>query len=227
MSAKSLLIVSAVALASAASAQIRITEWMYDGSSYAFNGTNYGGEFFELTNVGSTAIDLAGWKYDDNSRDPLVGLDLSALGALAGGQSAIVTEATADAFRSFWSLGAGVKVLGGNTVNLGRADEINLYDAASALVDRLTYTDNATPANGPRTSNVSGNIALADLNGDLATNATLSVNGDAYGSITTGLTVNGSSYIGNPGRYAPVPEPASMVALGVGALGLLRRRRKA
>ncbi len=227
MSLKSLLIVSAAAVSAAASAQIRITEYMYDGSTFSFNGVNQGGEFFEITNVGSTAISLAGYKYDDDSRDPSLGLDLSVLGTLAGGESAIVAEASADAFRAFWSLGAGVKVLGGNTVNLGRADEINVF-SGTTLIDRLTYADNATPANGPRTQNVSGNVALADLSSDLATNAVLSATGDVYGSYQTGLANNGTTrYLGNPGKYAPVPEPASMVALGVGALGLLRRRRKA
>lgn len=227
MPIKSLLTVSALAVATVASSQVRITEWMYDGSSFTYAGASQGGEFFEITNVGPTAVSLAGWKYDDDSRDPSVGLDLSSFGTLARGESAIVAEASADAFRSFWSLSASVKMIGSNAINLGRADEINLFEASGALVDRLTYADNATPANGPRTQNASGNVALADAASDLATNAALSTVGDVYGSYRTGVANNGTTfYVGNPGKYAPVPEPASMLALGIGAVALTRRRAR-
>jgi predicted extracellular nuclease len=60
------------------------------------------------------------------------------------GESVIFTEATADAFRAAWNLSSGVKVIGGSVNNLGRSDEVNLYDASSALVDRLTYNDQGT-----------------------------------------------------------------------------------
>ncbi len=32
-------------------------------------------------------------------------------------------------------------MIGGNAINLGRGDEINVYDARDVLVDRLTYDD--------------------------------------------------------------------------------------
>ena len=47
-----------------------------------------------------------------------------------------------------------VKIADGNTNNLGRADEINIYDASNALVDRLTYDDQNL--GGPRTQGTSG-----------------------------------------------------------------------
>lgn len=60
------------------------------------------------------------------------------------GESVIFTEATADAFRAAWNLSSGVKVIGGSVNNLGRSDEVNLYDASSARVDRLTYNEQGT-----------------------------------------------------------------------------------
>ena len=124
----------AIALPSAAQAastpDVRITEWMYSPVST-------GAEFIELTNVGTTPVSLAGWSFDDDSRTPgTVALD--SLGTLTPGESAIITDTTAAAFRTEWSLGADVKVLGRNPAGLGRADEINLFDGTDQVA-KLTH----------------------------------------------------------------------------------------
>ena len=198
----------AVADSASAAAIVRITEWMYNGD-----------EFIEFTNVGDEAISLAGWSFDDDSQNPGT-VSLDGFGILQAGQSAILAESSAVDFRAAWGLGLDVPVIGGNSTNLGRADEINLYDQNGVLVDRLTYGDNA-PAGGPRTQNVSGNILPANLGLDLAPRVELSVPGDAFGSY-----LSSSGFPGNPGSYPSVPEPATLLALGVGlsALAVARRR---
>lgn len=122
-----------MSLAESASAtaqqDIRITEWEYNGS-----------EFVELTNTGSEGHDLTGWSFDDASRTP-DSLVLSGFGTVAAGESVIISEDAAATFRTQWGLSDSVKVIGGNTQNLGRSDEINIYDSADALVDQLTYND--------------------------------------------------------------------------------------
>lgn len=198
-----LTLVSAMSL-SASAAGVYITEWMYSGD-----------EFIEITNTGNTAVDMTGWSYDDDSRTAGT-LSLSGFGIVAAGESVIISESLASEFRTTWGLAASVKVVGGNTANLGRADEINIYDTANNLVDRLTYNDQT--GKGPRTQNISGNIPPAALGttGN-ATNAVLSFVGDAYGSKTA------SGFTANPGSY--IPEPASMTLLALGGLALLARRR--
>ncbi|MBX3362942.1 MAG: lamin tail domain-containing protein [Phycisphaeraceae bacterium] len=129
-------IIIAAGAAAIASADIRITEWMYDGT---------GGEFVELTNVGAAPIDLTGWSYDDDSRLPGV-FDLSGFGTVAPGESVIFTEVSADAFRTNWGLSASVKVLGGYTNNLGRADEINIYDASTPSSTASPTATTSSPA---------------------------------------------------------------------------------
>jgi hypothetical protein len=119
-----------------------------------------------------------------------------------------------------------VKVIGGNATNLGRADEINLFDASSVLVDRLTYNDQAIPTPlGPRTNKISGNpTAFSDLGTNDATHWVLSTNGDRYGS-----HISTPGDIGNPGVYVDaVPEPATIVVLLTGMLmiGILARFRR-
>ncbi len=202
-------------LAAAVQANIQITEWMYSG---------YGGEFVELTNMGSSPIDFTGWSYDDNSRVPGSEI-LSAFGIVGVGESVIFTEDNADVFRTNWGLPASVKVIGGITNNIGRSDEINIYDALSALIDRLTY-DDAT-GKGPRTQYKSCTIPVADLGLTVASSSwVLASVGDAYGSW---MSTRGD--IGNPGYYyaAPIPEPSSFAALACGLVGLagfVRRRIK-
>ena len=196
----------AVALPTAAQAadtpNVKITEWMY-------NPVNSSGEFFEITNLGSSAVSLASWSFDDDSRLPGT-VPLDSLGTLAAGQSAIVTESADTTFRTEWSLGADVKILAGNATNLGRADEINIFDGPDAvanLVDRLTYNDQGTgTVKGPRTQGVAGiPKTAAALGANDASQWQLAAVGDAEGSkaSTTGD-------IGSPGtsRFATAAPPA-------------------
>lgn len=126
--------------------RMQITEFMYQGAN---------GEFIEFTNVGTAPVDMTGWSFDDDSRTA-GSFDLSAFGIVQPGESVILTEVTATAFRAAWGLDASVKVIGGlaGGNNLGRNDEINLYDASGNLVDRLSYGDQNFPGT-PRTQGFS------------------------------------------------------------------------
>lgn len=208
--------------AGAAHAQIRITEWMYDTPTP-------GAEYIEFTNIGTTAIDLTGWSFDDNSRLP-GSVSLGAFGIVAAGESVILTEASATDFRTRWGLAPTVKVIGGNANNIGRSDEINIYNASNALVDRLTYNDQGTgTVQGPRTTSVSGNPGTFSAIG--ANNASLwvvSSVGDVYGSYADSGVATFS--IGNPGKFiSPIPEPETyaLMVLGLGLAGVIARRRRA
>lgn len=198
-------------VAQAAVANVKITEWMYKGGD---------GEFIEFTNLGATAIDFSGWSYADSSATP-GDVSLSAFGIVAPGESVILTETDAAAFRSAWNLGADVKIIGGNTKdNLGNGDAINLYDDHNVLVDRLIY------GTSPKTDSVSGRPQNASALG--ANNPalwTLSTLGDIEGSWRSA-----AGDIGSPGHTsfapAPVPLPGSLPLLmsGLGLCGWLRRR---
>lgn len=183
-----------------AQAQIRITEWMYSGS---------GGEFVELTNIGNTPIDMLGWSFDDGSQTA-GSEDLSAFGVVLAGESVILTEDTAADFISDWSL-SGVDVIGEISNNLGRGDEINIYDASNSLIDQLTYDDETI--GGVRTKDASGNpLSAAVLGENDALQWTLSSIGDSFGSYESS-----AGDIGNPGFYA-VPEPSAAVLMGLASI---------
>lgn len=193
-------------------ATMQITEWMYKGAK-VYGGTE--GEFIEFTNLGTTAIDMTGWSFDDNSRTA-GSFNLSAFGIVAAGETVILTEADAASFRTAWGLSSSVKIIGGLTQNLGKADEINLYDSSNSLVDRLTYADA-----DPKTTNKSCTIPSADLTLTTASSSwALAFVGDAFGSYAS----TGSD-IGNPGYYYAVPEPATLFILGAAAMILRLKKR--
>jgi hypothetical protein len=166
--------------------RIEITEYLYSGAD---------GEFIEFTNVGGSAIDMTGWSFDDDSRTPGT-QSLGAFGVVMPGESVILTEAGADAFRAAWSLPAAVQVIGGLAANLGRNDEINLYDAGGNLVDRLAFGDQNF-AGTIRTQNVSGWAPLDKLASQtITTDWRLSAQDDAQNSRTSTGNDRGS-----PGHF--------------------------
>lgn len=169
---------------------MRITEWMYSGTS---------GEFIEFTNLSDEAVDMTGWSFDDDHAVPGA-FDLSGFGVVQPGESVILTEAVAETFRTAWGLPAATKIIGGLGVtsgnNLARNDVIHIYDATDALIDRLTYGDQTFPGT-IRTQNFSGQTCLEHVGQDEIAGWVRSAVGDAYGSYaaTTGE-------IGTPGTYA-------------------------
>lgn len=180
-----------------ASAQMRITEWQYSGADLS-------SEFIEFTNVGALPINMTGWSFDDDTR--IAGtVSLSAFGTVAAGESVILCEATATSFRDAWNLGPGVKIIGANSTNLGRNDEINLYDNTNALVDRLTFGDQNFPGS-VRTNGQSGwpcdqALGLNDVLG-----WRLSQESDVQNSF-----VSDFFDIGNPGIYTSFTCPAAPI----------------
>ena len=196
-----------VVLTVPAMATMRITEWAYKGDD---------GEFIEFTNIGNDLIDMSGWSFSDDRRIPGT-TPLSEFGIVQPGESVILSQDTAATFRTNWSLSEMVKVIGENDANLGRNDEINLYDAGDVLIDRLTYGDEDFPGT-IRTNNKSGNPATpAALGVNDVYQWVLASEGDAFGSYAG---AHGS--LANPGTY--VPEPMSLTLMLVAGLGLVRRR---
>ena len=200
-------IIMSLMVASMAQAGMYITEYAYQATA---------GEYVEFTNLSGAPIDMTGWSYDDDNRRPGQ-FDLSAFGIVQPGESVIITEGTASGFRQQWNLNDSVKVLGDYTNNLGRNDEINLFDSYGNLVDRLTYGDQNFPGTF-RTQNTSANPLYPTALGinDIYQWVASSVD-DEFGSYSS---VSGN--VGNPGFY--VPEPTTLFLLLSSGLLIMRRR---
>jgi len=177
----------------AADSPMRITEFMYSGN---------GGEFIEFTNMSDAAVDMAGWSFDDDHALPGA-FPLDAFGTVQPGESVVITETDAETFRADWNLAADVKIIGslgagGVGSNLGRNDNITLFNADNELADELDYGDQ-TYAGTIRTQNASGQAPCTALGANAIADWVLSDVGDAYGSFAAT-----SGDIGTPGSYARV-----------------------
>ena len=90
------------AISSPAIADLRITEVM----SSSNGGGSPTGDFFEVTNYGSSAVSLSGWKMDDNSFALANAVAMSGIASIGAGESVIFLESAAGAainsFRTFW-----------------------------------------------------------------------------------------------------------------------------
>lgn len=217
------------AVTSTVDAAVRITEFMSEGQgdTLSGNGGRRQREFFEITNLGSSAVDVSTWSYNDNNTNDPHNWG-PAIGSIAAGESIVFTQMTDADFHSVWNLPASVRVYSYLQLsNLGNGDTINIYNSftqdASTLMDSLTYLSDA------RGSGISRNRPFDGGDGQYENNSWIvSEVGDSFGSV---LAPNPPTFAGyesysytdlaNPGRY--IPEPATLSLIGL--VLLLRRTR--
>jgi hypothetical protein len=218
---------STLLTASFSPAAIIISEVDPSGSSATSN--TYNADWFELTNTGASAVDITGWKMDDNSHTFGSAVALRGVTSIAPGKSVVFVEGLADgstdatidaAFESFWfgaSIPAGFTIgnYGGTGVGLSQtADEVNIYDSTGADVVGVGF-----------------NAATVGVSFDNAAGLGNSTQPDTIISMLSAVGVNGtfisanaatgqSNEIGSPGVISSVPEPGSALLLCLGS-GLL------
>lgn len=203
-----------------ANAAVLITEVAPWGSGNA----PYATDWFELTNTGSSVVNISGWKMDDNSNSFGSATSLTGITSIGAGESVIFTESAATAsFLSTWfgtKVPAGLQI--GNYTGAGvglsaTADAVNIYNASGVLQANVTFAASDAIAPYQTFDNAAGlnNAAISTL-------SVVGVNGAFVAS-------NDVSEIGSPGRIAAaVPEADSyaMLLVGLGLMGFISRRRK-
>jgi hypothetical protein len=117
------------------------------------SGAAYEADWFELTNLGTEAVDLTGWKADDDSSSFASGGPLTGVTTLAVGESAVFISKGAKiaAFEAAWfpdGVPSGVQVGAyENGPGLGKGDQVNVFNASEEKVVGIAYgeyTDNVT-----------------------------------------------------------------------------------
>lgn len=216
---------SAAALAALMSASASAAVIVSEVAPYASGNTVYAADWFELTNTGSSAVDISGWKMDDNSNSAAAAVALRGVGTIAPGQSVVFIEGLADgstdnalksAFATAWFGAAAPATLvlgnyGGSGVGLSSsADAVNIFDAVGTLVTRIDF--------GASTAGRSFDNAAGVNNAVVSALSNVGVNG-AF------VAFNGAE-VGSPGAISAVPETGSAALWLPGLLGLWLMRRK-
>ena len=157
--------------------QVKITEVM-PNSGHTNTGAN--GDWFEITNTGTSAVNLNGYSWDDDSESP--GGQIFPNYSLAAGESAIVLdENDADTFlNEMWSL-TGVKFFLRTEFSdfpglSGGGDGVYLYNNLNTLIDHFTYTSAISGVSFARFTD--GSEVPGKLSSDGQFGATTSTGGD-------------------------------------------------
>jgi phospholipase/lecithinase/hemolysin/DNA-binding XRE family transcriptional regulator len=167
-------------------------------------------DWFELTNKGTSAVNITGWKFDDNSNSFASAVALSGITSIGAGESVIFIEgATINAmFRPNWfganppaSLQIGNYTVSGVGLSTS-GDAVNIYNATGVLQANVVF--GVSPA---------GPFATFD-NAALLNNATISTL-SAAGVNGAFVAVNSSAEIGSPGRInAPATSGITLTQTG-------------
>ena len=199
--------------ASAVQTGLRITEVAATGSSHS-----YAADWFELTNIGLLAVDITGWKMDDNSFLAANAVALSGVTSIAPGQSVVFAETsnlatTKTAFVSAWFAGSApvgftMGAYTGSGVGLSAGgDGVIIFNSANAQMAKVSFGA-ASATNTFDNAQGLDNTAISLL-------SVAGVNG----------AFSASTLVGSPGT---VPLPAAVWLLGsvLTGIGALRSRRR-
>ncbi|MDZ8054512.1 MAG: SdiA-regulated domain-containing protein [Aulosira sp. ZfuVER01] len=187
-----------------ASTSLKITEvapWSSGNSTLA-------ADWFEVTNTGSSAVNITGWKMDDNSNSFGSAVALNGITNIAAGESVIFIESSDPAviqnFKALW-FGANapanlqIGTYSGSGVGLSTSgDAVNLFDGGGTLQANVTF--GASPGSAPFSTfdNSAGlnNVAILQLS--------------TIGQHGAFVAVDNINEIGSPATIA-APSPAYAV----------------
>jgi hypothetical protein len=210
------LALTASLLPAVAYAQLRITE--VESSESNGGSALPTADWWELSNLGASSVNLTGYRMDDNSASFALSVALAGITSIAPNESVVFFEVsggtplTVLGFQNWWgpSLGASVQIgtYSGSGVGLSAStDQVNLFDSSGTQIDGVSF---ATATTG----------------------TTFEFGDGAIGRSPTGLSLNGvngaftsaNNDIGSPG-VSPVPEPSTLALAGCGLAGLFGLRR--
>ncbi len=216
------LAVAPVAGTASAAGGIIVSEAVYWGNG----NTSYGADWFEVTNTSASAVDITGWRFDDNSNSFANSVALAGVTSIGAGESVVFIEgtaATATAFVNAWFGGTApagfhIGTYTGSGISFGNSgDAVNLFDAGGTLRANISFGaamtsspfasfDNAAGVDGGvvttlSAAGVSGSFSIVDnANTTIASPGTIV---SAPGSTTTTSTTTTTTTIVGP----PTPSP--------------------
>jgi uncharacterized protein YjiK len=111
-------------------------------SPWSSGNSPYAADWFEVTNTGSTPVDLKDWKIDDSSNALNSAVPMTGVPSIAPGESAIFTEGEhSAAFKAAWSPASfQIGSYSGSGVGLSTdGDAVNLFDSFGRRVTGVSF----------------------------------------------------------------------------------------
>jgi len=201
-----------------------------------FRSLDFDNQILELHNFGSSSVGLDGWRFC--THDVSDGFDYTSAAGLNG-----VSLAAGESLSIHWNGDASgpdainISSLGGFWVDdlsvngVGDGISLNLYrngsfGSSASIVDHIQYSYDGANVGG--SSNPRGNVAIG---------AGLWSSTDDWVSVsdsTPGLTLvedpfpgaSGGTHSSSSYGISAVPEPSALIALSIGAFGIVLRRRR-
>jgi uncharacterized protein YjiK len=197
-------------------------------------------DWFEVTNIGSAAANISGWKMDDNSNSFGSSVALNGITNIAPGESVIFIESAASGiaatFKTLW-FGADppanlqIGTYSGSGVGLSTGgDGINLYNGAGVLQANVSFATSPAGPSFPTFDNAGGlnNTAISQPSATGINGAFAAVNhsveigspGTIGASTTPVVTIvatdpDASELGGDPGTFRIVRTGSTISALTV------------
>jgi uncharacterized protein YjiK len=169
---------------------------------WASSNSPVAADWFEVTNSKAVAVDITGWKMDDNSQSPVAAVALNGITSINPGESVIFIETTdlpgkTAAFKSNWfgaNPPAGLRIgnYTGSGVGLGSSgDQVNIY-SASGITPEVSVVFGASPTT---------TFATFDNTAGFNTTTTAVTSLSAVGVNGAFVGANSATEIGSPGVY--------------------------
>ncbi len=176
-------------------------------------------DFFELYNYGTTAIDLTGWKWDDDSANfnDAAAATFGAVSIAPGERIIVINTTDAAAFRAAWNnLPNTTQVIATGGPGVGSPDAIALFDSAGNLATSLNLTTASITSSA---TTVIAPAIRADTLTITAGHAGAAVGGTATTSaVWDGLSTTAPTYtaarVGDFGGFAQTVTPANIGSPG-------------
>jgi len=169
---------------------------------WANNNSPVKADWFEITNTKAVAVDITGWKVDDNSQSPAAAVLLNGITTINPGESVIFIETadlagkTTDFLNNWFGANppAGLKIgnYTGSGIGLsGDGDQVNLYNKVSSTpVASVLFGTSPT-----------GTFKTFDNTDGLTTITTPVTQLSAVGTNGAFVAVNSNTEIGSPGVF--------------------------
>ena len=209
-------LVVAMATASSALADLRITEVMSSSSSASPTP-----DWFEVTNYGPSAVSLSDWRMDDGSFNLAAAVALSGISSIGAGESVVFIESAAGsgiaAFRANWGGLSGIQVgyYSGSGVGLSSSvDGVGIFSGAGTLVTQVSFGA-ATGGSSFFWGYGPGGVVNPSYNGLVSTVG-------AIGGQVAYTASNGD--VGSIGTAIAIPAPGAIALVGLVAIRGRRRR---